>query len=254
MTKTALITGAAQRLGRAMALDLAAAGWDIALHYHQSGAAAEATAQAISAMGRQVVLLPADLEQEDQVARLVAQAGEYLSPPRLLVNNAARFERDDLVTATRADWDEHLAINLRAPFVLTQEFAKQAIWREAGKSGEEGLKTGLVVNMLDQRVWNLTPHFVTYTVSKYALWGLTQSLALALAPRIRVNGIGPGLTLPSPRQTTEQMTQKQANFPLQRGGSESEVVAALRYLLAAQSVTGQMIALDGGQHLAWQFA
>ena len=246
MNRTALITGAANRLGRAMALDLAAAGWDIALHYHRSGAAAATTAGEVEGLGRRVVLLQADLQEELQVVPLVARAAVALSPPLLLINNAARFERDEALTSTRHDWDQHLAINLRAPFVLAQEFARQDHW------AQNPAAEGLIVNLLDQRVWNLTPHFTSYTVSKYALWGLTQSLALALAPAIRVNGIGPGLTLPSPQQSLEQMQARQAQFPLARGGSVAEVLAALRYLLTARSVTGQMIAVDGGQHLAWQ--
>ncbi|MCX8501712.1 MAG: SDR family oxidoreductase [Alphaproteobacteria bacterium] len=246
MIRTALITGAANRLGRAMALDLAAAGWDIALHFHSSATAAAATAGEVEGLGRRVALLQADLSDESAVVPLVGLAAAALSPPLLLVNNAARFERDEALTSTRHDWDQHLAVNLRAPFVLAQAFARQLHW------AQNPAAEGLIVNLLDQRVWNLTPHFTSYTVSKYALWGLTQSLALALAPRIRVNGIGPGLTLPSPQQSLEQMQARQAQFPLERGGSVGEVLAALRYLLAARSVTGQMIAVDGGQHLAWQ--
>ena len=159
----------------------------------------------------------------------------------MLVNNASRFERDEWNDATRASWDAHLEPNLRAPFVLIQAFAAQL--------PEDSL--GVVVNLVDQRVWNLTPHFTSYTLSKAALWTLTQTLALSLAPRIRVNAIGPGPTLPSPRQTPQQFEQQCAEMPLKRGTTPDEIAEALRFILAAPSMTGQLITLDGGQHLCW---
>ena len=159
----------------------------------------------------------------------------------MLVNNASIFENDLVSTVTRESWDRHLAVNLRAPFVLMQEFAAR-LPPDCG---------GLIVNMLDERVWNLTPYFVSYTLSKAGLWTLTQTMALALAPRIRVNAIGPGPTLPSPRQSTEQFAAQCRAMPLQRGTSPDEIAAALRFILAAPAMTGQMIALDGGQHLGW---
>jgi NAD(P)-dependent dehydrogenase (short-subunit alcohol dehydrogenase family) len=159
----------------------------------------------------------------------------------VLVNNASTFERDEWHDATRASWDAHLEANLRAPFVLTQDFA-HALPAD---------RQGVVVNLLDERVWSLTPHFVSYTVSKAGLWALTQTMALALAPRIRVVGIGPGPTVPSPRQTQAQFDRQAASVPLGHGASPAEVAQALLALLALPSVTGQMIALDGGQHLQW---
>jgi NAD(P)-dependent dehydrogenase (short-subunit alcohol dehydrogenase family) len=157
------------------------------------------------------------------------------------VNNAARFERDEIADLTRKSWDSHLEPNLRAPLVLAQGFA-EALAPD---------RCGVIVNLLDERVWNLTPHFISYTVSKSALWTLTRTLALALAPRIRVNGIGPGPTLPSDRQSAEQFARQSASVPLGRGASPNEICQAVHFLLAAGSVTGQMIALDGGQHLGW---
>jgi NAD(P)-dependent dehydrogenase (short-subunit alcohol dehydrogenase family) len=151
------------------------------------------------------------------------------------------FERDEALSVTRESWDAHIETNLRAPFVLMQEFARQL--------PERG--TGAIVNLLDERVWNLTPHFVSYTLAKAGLWTLTQVMAMALAPRIRVNGIGPGPTLPSPRQSAEQFARQQASVPLQRGAAPEEIAAAVRFILAATAMTGQMIALDGGQHLGW---
>ncbi|WP_442970683.1 SDR family oxidoreductase [Roseomonas sp. USHLN139] len=240
--RVALVTGGARRLGRATALALAEAGFDIVLHYRDSAAEAEATAAAIRALGRRVVTLRAALEREAEVAGLVPAAVAALGPLGVLVNNASTFERDEWDNATRESWDHHLEPNLRAPFLLSQGFAAQL---------PEGAE-GAILNMLDQRVWSLTPHFVTYTVSKAGLWALTQSLALALAPkRIRVNGIGPGPAIPSPRQTEEQFALQAASTPLGRGTSPAEVAGAILAILALPAMTGQMIALDGGQHLQW---
>ncbi|MTJ79949.1 MAG: SDR family oxidoreductase [Telmatospirillum sp.] len=239
--KTALITGAAHRIGRAMALALARDGWSVAVHFHRSHEAAFGLVDDIIAAGGQGVAVQADLAREDDVLTLIPAAVEALGPIELLVNNASLFEQDSALTVTRASWDAHMETNLRAPFVLTQSFAAQL--------PEEA--SGVVVNMLDQRVWNLTPHFTTYTLSKAALWTLTQTLALALAPRIRVNAIGPGPTLPSPRQTAEQFERQCAEMPLKRGTTPEEIAAALRFILSAPAMTGQLIALDGGQHLCW---
>ncbi|MFM2150316.1 MAG: hypothetical protein RLZZ187_2622 [Pseudomonadota bacterium] len=239
--RAALVTGGAKRLGRAMALALAEDGFDVALHYAASAAEAEATAAEIRALGRRAVTLRAELGREEEVARLVPETVAALGPLGVLVNNASTFERDEWDDATRESWDRHIEPNLRAPFVLAQAMAK-ALPTTA---------EGVVVNLLDQRVWSLTPHFISYTVSKAGLWALTQTLALALAPRIRVNGIGPGPAMPSPRQSQAQFDRQCASVPLRRGTSPEEVAAALRAILSLPSMTGQMIALDGGQHLQW---
>lgn len=239
--RTALVTGGSKRIGRAIALALAEAGFDVAIQFRTSAAEASATVEEIAGRGRRGVALAADLAREAEVVRLVPAAAEALGPVGVLVNNASTFERDEWDDATRASWDAHLEPNLRAPFVLTQAMAR------ALPDGAEGA----VINLLDQRVWNLTPHFVSYTVSKAALWALTRTLALALAPRIRVNGIGPGPTVPSPRQTPEQFARQCASVPLGRGASPEEVARATLAILALPSMTGQMIALDGGQHLHW---
>ncbi len=239
--RAALITGGAQRLGRAIALALAGAGFDIAIHCNASVEQAEATAADIRALGRRTAILRADLATEAQTTTLMPAATQALGPIGVLVNNASRFERDEWHDATRQSWDAHLEPNLRAPFVLTQAFA-----RVLPADAE-----GVVINMIDERVWSLTPHFVSYTVSKMALWGLTQSLALALAPRIRVNGIGPGPSLPNTRQTMEQFQRQAASVPLGRGADPDEIGAAVLSILSLRSMTGQMIALDGGQHLQW---
>ncbi|WP_043335930.1 SDR family oxidoreductase [Belnapia moabensis] len=239
--RAALVTGGAKRLGRAIALGLAEAGFDIAIHYAGSAEAAAETAAAIRALRRKAVTLQADLGQEAETARLLPEATAALGPIGVLVNNASTFERDEWEDATRESWDRHLEPNLRAPFLLAQAMAR-ALPPEA---------EGLVLNMLDQRVWSLTPHFTSYTVSKAALWTLTQTLALALAPRIRVNGIGPGPALPSPRQSEEQFRRQCQSVPLRHGTSPEEIARAALAILALPSMTGQMIALDGGQHLQW---
>jgi NAD(P)-dependent dehydrogenase (short-subunit alcohol dehydrogenase family) len=239
--KAALVTGGGRRIGRALALALAEDGFAVAVHYHRSRKAAEAVVETIRGEGGAALALCADLANEDAVRNLLPQVERAFGPVGCLVNNAGVFGDDTVVTATRESWDLHLAVNLRAPFVLIQDFAAR-LPAEAG---------GIVVNMLDERVWSLTPFFVSYTLSKAGLWTATQTMALALAPRIRVNGIGPGPTLPSPRQAPEQFAQQRAMMPLGRGTSPQEIAAALRFILSAPAMTGQMIALDGGQHLGW---
>jgi NAD(P)-dependent dehydrogenase (short-subunit alcohol dehydrogenase family) len=238
---TALVTGGAKRIGRAIALDLARHGWAVAIHYNRSAAAAERLADEIAGGGGRAASFRADLNLEADVAALAEQVVAELGPMRCLVNNASVFERDDAHTATRESWDLHMQVNLRAPFVLTQAFARQLPdhWH------------GNVINILDQRVWNLTPFFTSYTVSKAALWALTQTLAMALAPRVRVNAVGPGPTLPSTRQSEEQFVRQWSSLPLARQVQPQEICDAVRFILGAPSMTGQMIAIDGGQHLGW---
>ena len=239
--RTALVTGAAHRIGRAIALDLAEQGFDLAIHYNRSDEAAEELAVQIRGMGRRAATLAADLGHEEETASLIGRAAEALGPVGCLVNNASRFEFDVWDKATRESWDIHMEANLRAPFLLSQGMAS-ALPDEA---------EGVIVNLLDQRVWNLTPYFITYTLSKAALWTLTQTLALALAPRIRVNAIGPGPTLKSERQKEDHFRMQWDATPLQHGAIPEEIAAGIRYIVAARSMTGQMIALDGGEHLGW---
>ncbi len=239
--RTALVTGAAHRIGRAIALDLAAQGFDIAIHYNRSRDAAAALAAEIEGGGHRAVLVDADLGVEDQTEGLIARVAETLGPVGCLINNASRFELDLWDTATRESWDIHMETNLRAPLLLSQEMAR--LLPEAAD--------GVIVNLIDQRVWNLTPYFLTYTLSKTGLWTLTQTLALALAPRIRVNAIGPGPTLKSERQSEEQFRMQWDATPLRHGATPEEIAAGVRYILSAGAMTGQMIALDGGEHLGW---
>jgi NAD(P)-dependent dehydrogenase (short-subunit alcohol dehydrogenase family) len=241
MIKTALITGAAKRVGRAIALELAQAGYDIAIHFRESSDEAAALAGEIEGLGRRIALVQADLEDEAAVEAMLPDAIAQLGPVTALVNNASLFVRDEVQDVTREGWDRQLAVNLRAPFVLMQQFAS-ALPPEA---------SGAVVNMLDQRVWNFTPHFVSYTVSKAGLWTLTQTMAFALAPRIRVNGVGPGPILPNDNQSAEQFHTHWSSLPLQRKIDPVEVARTVRFLIESPALTGQMIAVDGGEHLAW---
>jgi len=248
----ALITGAGKRLGRAMALYLAGRGHDVAIHYSSSADAAEETAAAARALGVKAVTLQADLLDEAQLAPLVPAATQALGGPlSVLVNNASIFEHDTIHSATRESWDRHMMSNLRAPFVLTQAFAAQAADAARDAAGEP-IATGLVVNMIDQRVHKLTPEFMTYTLAKMGLWALTRTSAQALAPTIRVNAIGPGPTLQGGRQSPDHFARQRAATVLERGANPADITAALGYFLDAPAVTGQLLCIDGGQHLAWQ--
>ena len=248
---TALVTGAGKRLGRAMALYLAGRGHDLALHYASSADEAEALAHEIRAMGRRAEVFQADLLVEDEVEALIPRATAALGSLDVLINNASIFEYDRIDTATRESWDRHIGSNLRAPYVLIQGFARQCPPLGRDAAGEP-LASGLVVNMIDQRVWKLTPEFSTYTIAKMGLWALTQTAAQGLAPQIRVNAIGPGPTLRGARQSEAHFTAQRAATVLGRGANEADITAALGYLLDAPAVTGQMIAVDGGQHLGWR--
>lgn len=241
LPRTALVTGGAKRLGATLVRALAADGFAVAIHYRESRSEAQALAAEIVAAGGRATALHADMSVEASVIELAAAANAAVGPVGVLVNNASVFERDEAASVTRASWDAHMEANLRAPFVLGQSLARNL----------PGDAEGAIVNLIDQRVWNLTPHFTSYTASKAGLWTLTQTLALALAPRIRVNAIGPGPTIASARQDPEQFARQVASVPLQRGPALDEVAATLRFILSARSMTGQMIALDGGQHLNW---
>lgn len=248
----ALVTGAGARLGQAMALYLGQRGYDVAVHYAGSEAGAQDTVAQLRDMGREGVALQADLLHEDATQALVGRAVEALGGPlTCLINNASIFEYDTIATATRKSWDRHLESNLRAPFVLIQNFAAQ-VPDPVADANDEPVAQGLVVNMLDQRVHKLTPEFMTYTIAKMGLWALTQTAAQALAPRVRVNGIGPGPTLRGHRQSEDHFARQRAATVLKRGANPADITGALGYFLDGPGVTGQMLAVDGGQHLAWQ--
>lgn len=248
----ALVTGAGARLGQAMAIWLAGRGWDVAVHYAGSAEGAADTVAQCEALGVKAVALQADLLDAEATQALVPRAAEALGGPlTLLINNASIFDYDRLETATFETWDRHMNSNLRAPFFLTQAFAAQAPDATTCNSGEPRA-TGLVVNMLDQRVRKLTPEFATYTLAKMGLWAFTRTAAQSLAPRIRVNAIGPGPTLIGARQSEDHFARQRANTVLERGADPDDITGALGYLIDAKAVTGQMIAVDGGQHLGWK--
>ena len=240
--KTALVTGAAKRLGRAIALDLARHGWSIALHYNSSEKEARATAADAATAGVKVALLKADLGHESETSTLVERAVAELGSLGALINSASLFENDDWYSVTRESWDKHMQINLRAPFVLAQAFARQV--------PRDGM--GAIVNVIDQRVLKPTPQFMSYSLSKAGLYWLTTTLAQALAPRVRVNAVGPGPIMINARQSQADFMRQREATVLGRGAEPQDVCDAVRYLLEASSVTGQMIAADGGQHLIWR--
>jgi NAD(P)-dependent dehydrogenase (short-subunit alcohol dehydrogenase family) len=239
-SKTVLVTGAAKRLGRAIALHLAGAGWNVAIHYHGSADEAESAADAVRALGVKATTLKANLSREEETTQLIGRAVSELGRLTALVNSASIFENDDWQSASRASWDAHMETNLRAPFVLSQAFARQV----ANK--------GAIVNLVDQRVLKPTPQFISYSLSKAGLYWLTTTLAQALGPNIRVNAIGPGPTMRNARQSEEDFARQRDATVLKRGAEPDDVAQAVRYLLEAEAVTGQMLAVDGGQHLIWQ--
>jgi len=235
----ALVTGAARRIGRALAIVAGEAGYDVLVHHHASPDDAEETARTIRQMGRRAETRAADLADADACARLI---GEAPGPVTLLVNCASVFERDAFADMNRASWDAHMETNLRAPLVLAQAFARRL----------PADREGLIVNILDQRVLSPTPEFFSYSLSKAALWDATRMLAQELSPRIRVNGIGPGPTLPSVHQDQAAFDAEAGATLMQRAVEPADIAQALKYLIDATAVTGQMIAVDSGQHLAWR--
>ncbi|MGV6811530.1 MAG: SDR family oxidoreductase [Brevirhabdus sp.] len=252
MATRALVTGAGKRLGREMALSLAERGCDVAVHYASSEDAANEVVEQIRAMGQRAVAVQADLLVEEMTQGLVAHATDLLGGPLdVLINNASIFEYDTIDTATRTSWDRHLESNLRAPFVLTQSFASQ-VPDVARCDRDEPLASAVVINMIDQRVRKLTPEFMTYTIAKMGLWAMTRTTAMALAPRIRVNAIGPGPTMQGARQTEDHFARQRAATVLKRGSNPEDIVGAMNYILDAPSLTGQLLCIDGGQHLGWE--
>jgi len=240
--KAALVTGGARRIGRAIVEDLATHGFAVAIHANGSFAEAEALAASLRGSGAKAIALRADLTEIGAVSRLVAEATGSLGPLDLLVNNASVFNKDSIAEFDEAVWERHFALHVKAPSLLARDFAQQ---RQADVSG-------LIVNVIDQRVWSPNPRFYSYMLSKSALWTATQTMAQALAPEIRVNGIGPGPTLPNDRQDPRDFQAQVEALILRRGPALDEFGRAIRFLFDTPSITGQMIALDGGQHLAWE--
>jgi len=237
---TAIITGAAHRVGRAIALSLARSSWQIAIHYRSSSDAAAAVVEEIDRLGGKAIALDAELTDIDQLRALAPRCAEMLGAPSCLINNASLFLKDELGTLDPAGWQAHLDTNLRAPVFLAQSFA------EALPAGQRGH----IINIIDQRVLNPSPEFFSYSVSKAGLWWVTQTMAQALAPKIRVNAIAPGPVLQSIHQTAQQFEAEQRGTLLGHGASPEDVAAAVHFLLETPSITGQMICVDSGQHLS----
>lgn len=239
--KTVLITGAGARIGAFLARGLAAQDWAVAIHYNRSESAATALAEQITEQGGKAVTVQANLFVPQELETLVERAGKALGKPlSALINNASTFENDSVRGFSNADFDYHMTVNLRAPLRLAQHFAAQL---PNGASGT-------IINMVDQRVLNPDPSYFTYGVSKAALYSATKTLAQALAPDIRVNAIGPGPTLQNKAQTKAEFETEAASTLLGHGSSPESLLEAALYLLSAESVTGQMLTVDGGQHLA----
>jgi NAD(P)-dependent dehydrogenase (short-subunit alcohol dehydrogenase family) len=242
--RSILITGAAKRIGRQMALDMADDGWDVAVHCHQSESEAQEVAGLIRAKGQRAVVVQGDLAHAVIAEKLIAQSVAGIGPLTALINNASIFETDIVGKITSESWQSHQDINLRAPVMLAQAFARQL---PKGAHGN-------IINIIDQRVWKLNPRFFSYTMSKSGLWTATRTLAQALAPHIRVNAIGPGPALPSARMDLEEFAKQESLTLLGIGTSPTEISQAAKFILSQPALTGQMIALDGGQHLVWQTA
>ena len=252
--RRALVTGAAQRLGRAMALDLAGSGWDVAVHYNRSADEAARAVEDIRALGAQAESLQADLLIEEEVAGLVGRAAEALDGPlSLLINNASLFENDQVASMTRESWDRAIESNLRAPIKLTQDFAAQAP-RAVPDARGEPVAQSVVINMLDMRVFKPMPTFLSYYTAKSGLYAFTRAAAQALGPHVRIAGIGPGPTLAAENQRDEHFMRQRSACILGRGSDIDDIVAAMRFILANKALTGQMLAIDGGQHLSWRGA
>ena len=244
-TKSALVTGAGKRIGRSIALALADAGYDVVVHYRSSEREASDVADEIRERGQKAAIVKADLSLEAETEKLLQSANNSVGPISLLINSASTFEHDSIDDMTRKSWDFHIETNLRAPVKLIQDFSNQA---QIGENSS-------VVNIIDQRVKKLTPQFLSYTASKAALMTMTITLAQALGPRgIRVNAIGPGPVLKNVRQSQEDWRKQNAATILGHGASPADICDAVLYLAKARSVTGQMIAVDGGQHLVWSTA
>lgn len=250
--RRALITGAGGRLGRAMAVHLAGHGWDVAIHYASSADGAAETAADARAAGARAETLQADILDGAAVDGLIERAtGALGGPLSLLINNASIFEPETLDSMTAESWERAIGSNLRAPVVLARAFAAQAPRPILDAAGEP-VAQAVIVNMIDQRVWKPTPFFMSYTLAKSALMTFTQTAAQALAPGVRVGAIGPGPTLRGIRQSEDHFRRQRAGCILKRGADPDDILIALDFILGCKAFTGQMLAIDGGQHLAWQ--
>ena len=239
--KNLLITGAATRVGKAIALHFAEKGWNIALHYFRSSSKAKELKKIIEQNWVKVVLIKADLKNPKQTEKIIPLTRKKLGTIDCLVNNAALFEKDDIANFTTKSWNNHLNINLLAPTILTKQFAKQASKKTVSN----------IINIIDQRIFNLTPFFMSYTISKSGLQTLTKTMAMRLGPNIKVNAIAPGPTIKSKRQTDRHFRNQIRSTLLKKSVRSEDICDTVEFLINNNSVTGQIIAVDSGQNLSW---
>ncbi|MEM9044566.1 MAG: SDR family oxidoreductase [Pseudomonadota bacterium] len=248
----ALITGASHRLGRAMALDLASRGWSVAVHYNSSAEGANQTAADARAFGTSAVAIQADLDDPESTGTLVSRAaGELGGPLNVLINNASTFENDTVGSITERSWNRSMGSNIKAPVMLVQDFATQAPAPRRDTNGEP-VSQAVAINMIDQRILKPTPEFMTYLLAKSALQMFTKTAAQALGPKVRVGAIGPGPTIVAERQRDSHFAMQRRACVLERGSDPEDILVAMRFILDCKAFTGQMLAIDGGQHLIWQ--
>lgn len=240
-SRVALVTGAADRVGAAIARRLARDGWAVVIHYRSSAEKAETVAAEIRAAGGRAATIGADLADRTQRAQVIADAAKPFGPLTLLVNNASIFERDAVADLDESLWDAHFAVHAEAPAFLSRDFAAQL---PADTNGN-------IINIIDERVLDLSPAFFSYTLSKAVLWTMTRTLAQSLAPRIRVNAIGPGPTVPPPHVSAEAHARRLTELPLGRSADAEGIADGVAAILTLDSMTGQMIVLDGGEHIEW---
>ena len=240
--KNVLITGAGKRIGSSIAKSLAANNWNVALHYNKSEKETKKLSIELQETYKvKTVCIQADLSDLKQLKKIIPTVIKSIGHISCLINNAANFEYDSIYSLSSDSWDMHMNTNIRAPLFLSQSFVENIPKKINGN----------IINIIDQRVWNLTPYFTTYTLSKSALWTLTQTLALSLSPNIRVNAIGPGPTIKSKMQTTKEFKAQYRRMPLTIPVTLEEISQFINLIINSPSLTGQMIALDGGQHLGW---
>jgi len=241
INKNILITGGATRIGKEIALHFSKKGWNIAIHYFKSSSKAKSLKKIIDKNDVKVILIKADLKKTKQVEKIISIAKKKLGTIDCLINNAALFEMDDILDFTTKRWNDHLNINLLAPAILIKQFAKQAPNKNISN----------IINIIDQRVFKLTPIFMSYTLSKSALYTLTKTMAMRLGPNIKVNGIAPGPTIKSKRQSTEHFNNQAKSTLLKKSVSPEDICDTVEFLINNNSITGQVIAVDSGQNLTW---
>ncbi len=239
--KNLLITGGATRIGKEIAIHFSKKGWNIAIHYFKSSSKAKNLKKIIEENSVKVVLIKADLKNVKQVEKIVSVAKRKLGTINCLINNAALFEKDDILNFTNDSWNDHLNINLRAPVILTKQFAKQASKKNISN----------IINIIDQRVFKLTPIFMSYTLSKSALYTFTKTMAMRLSPNIKVNGIAPGPTIKSKRQSIKHFNKQAKSTLLKKSVRPEDICDTVEFLIKNNSITGQVIAVDSGQNLTW---